>query len=129
MRLTLVALIFLFGLFDLFMGLNFLFAPASAATGFGLQPAGSHGLSTLRADFTAFFVVVAASMMIGAWYRKGDLLLVAAALMGIAVLARALSLLVDGGYPGWPVPMGVELAHVALLAFAWRILPKARKRS
>ena len=76
MRFILTALIFLFGLFDLMMALNFLLNPATTAVGFGISPNGVQGLSTLRADFTAFFGVVAACMMIGAWRRNADLLLV-----------------------------------------------------
>lgn len=123
MRLILTALVFLFGLFDLFMGLNFLFNPQATATGFGLAADSARGLSTLRADFTAFFGVVAVCMMIGAWRRNADLLLVPAALMGTAVVVRAASLGLDGGYPGWQVPMLVELLHVVLLIAAWRVLP------
>ncbi|MFM5923914.1 MAG: DUF4345 family protein [Novosphingobium sp.] len=126
MRIALTALVFLFGLFDLFMGLNFLFNPQVTAQGFGLAPAGTQGLSTLRADFTAFFGVVAACMMIGAWRRNADLLLVPAALMGTAVSVRALSLSLDGSYPGWQVPMLVEITHVILLIAAWRVLPHHR---
>lgn len=123
MRLILTALVFLFGLFDLFMGLNFLFNPQATATGFGLAADSARGLSSLRADFTAFFGVAAACMMIGAWRRNADLLLVPAALMGTAVVVRAASLVLDGGYPGWQVPMLVEFLHVVLLIAAWRTLP------
>lgn len=126
MRFILTALVFLFGLFDLFMGLNFLINPAETAVGFGLSATATAGLSTLRADFTAFFGVVAACMMIGAWRRNADLLLVPAALMATAVVVRAVSLAVDGPYPGWPVPMTVEALHVILLVAAWRILPHHR---
>lgn len=123
MRVILTILVFLFGFFDLFMGLNFMFNPQGTAPGFGLAAQGAQGLSTLRADFTAFFGVIAACMMIGAWRRNADLLLVPAALMGTAVTVRAISLLVDGTYPAWPVPMTVELAHVVLLIAAWKLLP------
>ena len=126
MRMILTALIFLLGLFDLFMGLNFLMNPQATALGFGIQPTGVQGLSTLRADFTAFFGVVAVCMMIGAWRRNADLLLVPAALMGTAVVVRAISLGVDGGYPGYLVPMIVVAVHVALLVAAWRVLPHHR---
>ena len=126
MRFVLTALIFLFGLFDLMMALNFLLNPAGTAVGFGISPNGVQGLSTLRADFTAFFGVVAACMMIGAWRRNGDLLLVPAAVMAIAVTVRGLSLAIDGTYPGWQVPMLVEALHVALLVAAWRVLPHHR---
>jgi len=123
MRVILTALIFLLGLFDLFMGLNFLLNPRETALGFGIGPLGIQGMSTLRADFTAFFGVVAVCMMVGAWRRNADLLLVPAALMGTAVTVRAISLGLDGGYPGYLVPMVVELVHVALLVAAWRVLP------
>ncbi|WP_088308123.1 DUF4345 family protein [Novosphingobium sp. B 225] len=123
MRWIITALIFLFGLFDLFMGLNFLFNPVATAAGFGLAPTGTQGLSSLRADFMSFFGVVALCMMLGAWRRNGDLLLVPAALMGTAVLVRCFSLFVDGSYPGWQVPMLVEVLHVALLVAAWKVLP------
>ncbi len=123
MRVILTALVFLFGLFDLFMGFNFLFNPQATAPDFGLSPIGVQGLSTMRADFAAFFGVIAACMMIGAWRRNADLLLVPAALMGTAIAVRGISLALDGAYPGWQVPMTIEFLHVALLVAAWRILP------
>ncbi len=124
MRLILTALIFLVGLFDLFMAFNFLLNPQATAAGFiGLAPIGTQGLSSLRADFTAFFGVTAVCMMLGAWRRNGDLLLVPAALMGVVAIVRALSLTLDGAYPGWPVLMAGEIVHVVLLVAAWRVLP------
>jgi len=126
MRILLTALVFLAGLFDLFMGGNFLFNPMGTAPGFGLTGMGNQGLSTLRADFTAFFGVVAVCMMIGAWRRNADLLLVPAALMGTAVTVRAISLAIDGPYSGYAIPMAVELGHVILLVAAWRVLPHHR---
>ena len=123
MRVILTALIFLLGLFDLMIGASFLLNPMEIAIKFGIAPTGVQGLSTLRADFTAFFGVVAVCMMIGAWRRNADLLLVPAALMGTAVAVRALSLVLDGSYPGWQLPMTVEILHVVLLISAWRVLP------
>ncbi len=123
MRFALTALIFLLGLFDLFMGLNFLLNPLATGPGLGLAPLGTQGMSTLRADFTAFFGVIAICMMLGAWRRNGDLLLVPAALMGTAVAVRGLSLILDGTYPGWWGPMAVEGLHVIVLIAAWRVLP------
>ncbi len=123
MRFALTALIFLLGLFDLFMGLNFLLNPLATGPGLGLAPLGTQGMSTLRADFTAFFGVIAICMMLGAWRRNGDLLLVPAALMGTAVAVRGLSLILDGTYTGWHLPMLVEGFHVIVLIAAWRVLP------
>lgn len=123
MRFVLTAVIFLLGMFDLFMGLNFLLNPDATAAGFGLAGLGNQGTSTLRADFAAFFGVIAVCMILGAWRRNGDLLLVPAALMGTAVVVRAVSVMLDGTYPGWPIPMAVEAVHVLVLIAAWRVLP------
>ena len=123
MRLILTALIFLLGLFDLFMGLNFLFNPVETAAGFGLLAQGNAGMSSLRADFAAYFCVIAVSMMWGAWRRNGDLLLVPAALMGTTLAVRGFSLAVDGTYPVAFLLMSVELVHVILLIATWRTLP------
>lgn len=123
LRLGLTALIFLLGLFDLFIGLGFLFDPVASGASFGLAANGAQGLASLRGDFTAFFCVIAVSMMWGAWRRNGDLLLVPAALMGVVFLVRLYSLAVDGAYPGFALPMAVEAVHVILLLTAWRVLP------
>ena len=56
MRVILTALIFLLGLFDLMIGASFLLNPMEIAIKFGIAPTGVQGLSTLRADFTAFSV-------------------------------------------------------------------------
>lgn len=126
MRFVLTALIFLFGLFDLWVGASFLLTPETAGAGFGLAPDGAQGLAVLRADFTAFFWVSALCMMQGAWRRNGDLLLVPAALFGIALGGRVVSAALDGVAPAFWVPMTVEAFHVALLVAAWRVLPHHR---
>ena len=123
MRLILTALIFLAGLLDLFLAIGFLADPASSGAQLGVSPIGGAGLSTMRADFTAFFLVAAGCMMWGAWRRNGDLLLVPAVLFGIALTGRAINLAIHGGYPGFAMPMAVEAFHVVLLVIAWRVLP------
>ncbi|MET0251223.1 MAG: hypothetical protein ABW203_03500 [Novosphingobium sp.] len=128
MRLVLTALIFLAGLFDLFLGVGFLVEPVGSGTTFFLEARGNGGLAVLRADMTAFFVVAAGCMIWGAWRRNGDLLLVPAVLFGIAFTGRLVSRVFDGGYPLFWVPMAVEAVHVVLLAVAWRMLPHHRIR-
>ena len=125
-RLALTALVFLLGLFDLFMAAAFLFTPPAGAAILGVAAASSAGWSTIRADFTAFFGVAALCMMVGAWRRNGDLLLVPGLLFGVALLGRALDLVLAGAYPGWPQPMAVEALHVLVLGAAWRMLPHHR---
>jgi len=123
MRLILTALVFLAGLFDLFLAIGFLTGPEAAGMGFGIAATGIAGISTIRADFTSFFGVAAFCMMWGAWRRNADLLLVPALLFGTSFVGRAINLAVTGAYPGWPVPMAVEAGHVLLMLAAWRMLP------
>ena len=125
MRLILTALIFLVGLFDLFMAGSFLMNPQTTASGevFGIAPIGVAGLSTIRGDMTSFFGVGAVCMMVGAWRRNADLLLVPAMIFGTTLAGRAVNLAVVGAYPGWVAPMAVEAFHVALALAAWRLLP------
>lgn len=100
------------------LGFGFLFDPAGSAVGFGVSADGAMGLSSLRADFTAFFLVAAGFMAVGAWEIRGDLLVAPLALFLVALTGRALNLLLEGGYPGWWQPMAVEALHVAVLAAA-----------
>lgn len=123
MRLVLTALIFVMGLFFLMMGVNFLAMPLSAAAGFGLSPVGTAGLAALRADFPAFFFVGGGAMIFGAWKRDGDLLLVPAALFGIALLGRCISAIADGTETAFWLPMMVEASAVILSLLGSRVLP------
>lgn len=123
MRLILTGLIFAGGLMYLMLGVGFLVDPASSGADFGISANGEQGLSTIRADMTAFFVVAAGSMMIGAWRRNGDLLLVAAALFGLALTGRIVSLAMDGMYDGALTPMIAEAVTVIVLLIAHRMLP------
>jgi hypothetical protein len=125
-RLVLTALIFLIGLFDLFMAGSFLLTPLDVTPGLGVAPHGAAGLSTIRADFTSFFGVSALAMMLGAWRRNADLLLVPMLLFAVSFLGRALDLALTGPYPGWPLPMAIEAVEVALLLAGWRYLPHHR---
>jgi hypothetical protein len=104
MRLVVTALIFLTGLFDLFMAVSFLLDPGSAGAGLGVAAIGmaggpqgaAAGLSTIRADFTSFFGVGAFCMMWGAWRRNADLLLVPALLFGVSFVGRAVNVAMVG---------------------------------
>lgn len=123
MRILLTALIFVGGLFYLVTGLGFLVDPVNSGTTFGLKAAGPDGLSTMRADMTAFFVIGAVCMLFGAWRRNGDVLLVPAGLFGIALLGRIVSVAADGTEPGFWLPIAVEAVTVIVLLVASRVLP------
>ena len=123
MRLILTAVIFVQGLFFLIMGVNVLVMPASAGASFALMPDGPGGLAVLRADFPALFFVGGGAMIWGAWKRNGDLLVVPAAIFGIALFGRIVSVMADGTAPGFWFPMLVEATAVILSLIASRVLP------
>lgn len=123
MRIAVIALIFLAGMFNLLLGISFLLDPAGMGRQFGVSPNGPLGFAVLRADFMAFFVVIGLSMLRGAWKRNGDLLLVPAALFALAFAGRAYSAVVTGTQPGFYEPMVVEALQVVLLLIGWRVVP------
>ena len=123
MSLILRALLFVGGLFFILMGVGFLIDPAGSGADFGIAPQGTMGLASIRADMTAFFLVAGGCLVWGAWARKGDPLLVSAALMGIAIVGRLYTLAVNGPHDGWFVPIIVEAVTVILALAASRMLP------
>ena len=123
MRFVLTALILLGGIFYVFNGISFLISPGLQVADFGLRATEAAGLSTIRADMTAFFLVAGVAMIWGAWKRNGDVLLIPAALLAIAFLGRLVSLFADGTYDGWYLPMAAEALTVALTLAGSRILP------
>lgn len=123
MRIAVIALIFLAGMFNLFLGISFLIDPAGMGRQFGVSPNGPLGLAVLRADFTAFFLVTAFCMLRGAWKRNGDMLLVPAALLAIAFIGRGVSAAVSGTQPGFFEPMVAEALQVVLLMIGWKVVP------
>ncbi|ABC64199.1 DUF4345 family protein [Erythrobacter litoralis] len=123
MRLVITALLFVGGLFFLFTGTGFLLDPSVTGADFGLEANGARGLSSLRADLTAFFWVGGGCMIWGAWKRNGDPLIASAALFAIALLGRAVSMIADGPYEGWWLPMAVEAITVIVCLVGWQMLP------
>ena len=123
MVLFLRALLFVGGLFFVVAGIGFLIDPATYGAEFGLAARGAHGLATIRADLTSFFVVAGGCMIWGGWARNGDPLLVSAALMALALLGRIVGLTQDGSYEAYWPPMVVEALTLILALAASRILP------
>ena len=123
MRTVVIGLIFVAGMFNLFLAVSFLYDPAGMGASFGLTPNGPLGTAVLRADFTAFFAVIGLCMLRGAWKRNGDVLLVPAALFGIAFCGRAVTGLLDGTQIGFFQPMVFEAAQFLLLVVGWRVVP------
>lgn len=104
----------------LLIGLVFLAQPAEMAARFFLTPLGSQGLASIRADFTAFFVVGGLFALVGAWRRDAQALNVPLLLLAIALLGRTVSLVIDGRGPDAIPPMVVEALFIALIVAAQR---------
>ena len=102
------------------LGLGFLIDPAGSAMRFFLAPLGTQGMATLRADFTAFFVVGGSFALYGAVRRYRDALLVPIALVGVALAGRFVSLVADGAPATAFPPIVVEALMIALLALGRR---------
>ena len=100
MQIAVRVILGLLGLLYLFVGSQFLLSPIEAGGDFGLAPKGNAGLSTIRADMTAFFWVSGGALLLGVWKQRGSVLYVTAALMGFVFAARCLSLVLDGTYEG-----------------------------
>ena len=123
MRLILTALLFVGGLIFVFYGVSFLVMPSSIGPGFGLEPGGPMGWASMRADMTAFFLVSGGCMMLGAWKRSGDVLLVPVALCTIAFFGRLVSVFFDGAYDGFWLTMLGEALTVAISLAGHQLLP------
>ena len=122
MQIAVRAILGLLGLLYLFVGSQFLLSPVEMGGDFGLSPKGIGGLSTIRADMTAFFWVSGGALLLAVWKQRGNILYVTAALMGIVFCARCLSLALDGTYEGFVQPMAFEAVTVALCFIGARLM-------
>ncbi len=124
MKFTMRILIGLVGLFNIFVGLSFLFNPAKMATDFALSPLGVQGMATMRADFPAFFLTGAIFALIGAWRMDPKPLLVPLMLLSVALFGRFVSIALDGTAPTTLPPMIAEAVMIACLSVAYRVFGK-----
>lgn len=127
MIMALKVLLTLGGLLLVFMGFGFFADPVSSAKDFGIDVAGAHGLTSIRSDLTAFFVVSGACFIWGALANRSDPLIIGAALMLVTLASRLVSLAAYGGFDGYIIPMAVEAVLGVLGLAGARILPQTAK--
>jgi hypothetical protein len=96
--------------------------PETPALALGLKPDGLLGLSTLRADVGGFFAAGGLFALAGAIRGEGRLLTPPAVLLGLALVGRLLTVVVDGYTPAMLQPMVIEAVLVAILLLARRRL-------
>lgn len=108
----------LVGAFMLFMGLSFWFALDSAVAGFAIAPDNVLGRASIRADVGGFFAGTGLLALLGAWKRNVHYLEGATLFVGLALAARAVSMLLDGPAPGGIPPMVIEAVMIGALLWA-----------
>jgi hypothetical protein len=118
----------LVGLFNIVLGLGFLFDPAQAGLRFFLTSLGTQGMATMRADFTAFFVTGGAFALVAAWRARRWPLSVPLTLLGIAIVGRTISLVADGAPAIAFTPMAAEALMIAILGLGWRLFDAEPRR-
>jgi hypothetical protein len=120
MRQAMRIIIGVLGLFNLAIGVAFMFAPIALAAAFFIEPVGVQGLATIRADFPGFFIGAAVFALLGAWRADAGPLNVPLLMLALAFFGRCVSLVIDGMAPTAVQPMVVEAVMVALLLTAKR---------
>jgi hypothetical protein len=120
MTMILRGLVAAIALFNIAIGLMFLFNPAGAAAGFFIIPDGGQGMATLRADFPGFFITGGTFALIGAVQKDARALLVPMLLLAIALTGRCVSLLADGAPPTAFPPMVAEAVMIIVLSLTYR---------
>lgn len=124
MKIALRVLLALGGLVLAFMAFGFLTDPVGSGANFGIAVEGSHAITSIRADMTAFFGVSAACFLWGAWKQRSDPLIIGSALMLVALAARVISLAINGSFEGFIQPMAFEAVFGALGLVGAKILPE-----
>lgn len=127
MRTILRIVIGIIGLFNIVIGLGFLFAPEKLALAFYIAPLGSQGLATIRADFPGFFIGAAVFALAGAWTGQARPLLVPMLMLALALFGRCVSLVIDGMAPTAVAPMVAEAVMITVLWLGWRNFGSQRR--
>jgi len=115
----------LFGLGALTLPLaaGFLLTPARIALRLGLEPTGPVGLSTLRGDFFALFLMFGLSAIYAAVRNRSDVLIIPMIMLAVIILGRLFSAVLDGsGTKAMPL-IAVELVMLATVFLGYRTLP------
>lgn len=124
MTIALRVLLALGGLVLALMGFGFLTDPVASGADFGITVEGTHAITSIRADMTAFFLVSAACFIWGAWKQRSDPLVIGSALMLVALAARFVSLAINGSFEGFVTPMAFEGFFGALGLIGAKLLPE-----
>lgn len=90
------------------------------ATERGMVAVGAIGRANLRADVGGIFLSIGLFACIAAWRRSGSMALIAAALVGCALLGRFISAAFDGIDRITAGPIMIEIICLSIFLAAWK---------
>ena len=121
---TIVRIVLLgLGVLTLPLAAGFLLAPARVALRLGLEPTGPVGLSTLRGDFFALFLMFGLTAIYAAVRNRSDVLIIPMIMIAVIILGRLFSAVVDGSGPEALPLIAVEVVMLAIVFVGYRTLP------
>jgi len=121
-------IIALWGIIFFAIGVRTLFDPDAVMAQFMLSPIAEMGRSSIRADLGAFFMVAGGAALFGLAPKQHHWLLTSLALLGIALLGRAIGLANGGLTPQIADAMLVEAISCALLITAFVFLQRQDRK-
>ena len=118
MKNAIKALVILASLPLLALGLKAMFAPASMFEMFDLNPHGTFGLNTIRADLGGMLTSSALAMYIGLWKKNQTWFMATILVMATLLAGRAISFMADGWTNAAIPAVGVEVFVIGVLSLA-----------
>jgi hypothetical protein len=111
------------GALTLPLAAGFLLTPARVALRLGLEPTGPVGLSTLRGDFFALFLMFGLSAIYASVRNRSDVLIIPMIMIAVIILGRLFSAVVDGsGQKAMPL-IAIEVVMLGIVFLGYRTLP------
>ena len=111
------------GVLTLPLAAGFLLTPARVALRLGLEATGPVGLSTLRGDFFALFLMFGLSAIFASVRNRSDVLIIPMIMIAVIILGRLFSAVVDGSGPEALPLIAVEVVKLAIVFLGYRTLP------
>ncbi len=111
------------GVLTLPLAAGFLLTPARVALRLGLEATGPVGLSTLRGDFFALFLMFGLSAIFASVRNRSDVLIIPMIMIAVIILGRLFSAVVDGSGPEALPLIAVEVVMLAIVFLGYRTLP------
>jgi hypothetical protein len=115
------------GLQFIALGLWLWMVPELAGGALGLTATGPLGIATIRADIGSLFIAMGGFSAFAAWRQAPAFLLAPMVILGLAIVARIITLLTEGVGLIMLPPLVIEIVLLALMVAAQRLLKPPTK--